>query len=158
ASPDETVYQWLIRNGQAPRLIEIFWEPLALAALNQPIRQAAALPFTRVLAAMFGDSRQDSAIVLPQAPLDEVYAGPARAFLESRGGTIRTGSPGRVLPSANGVPAVMVRDETIEARSVICAVPWFELPAVLADVPALAPVVDAAARTPASPIVSVNLW
>src|SRR5581483_5519756 len=35
ASPDETVGQWLVRNGQTPRLRELLWDPLALAALNQ---------------------------------------------------------------------------------------------------------------------------
>ena len=34
ASPDETVENWLIRNGQTPRLRELLWDPLALAALT----------------------------------------------------------------------------------------------------------------------------
>ena len=33
ASPGETVENWLIRNGQTPRLREMLWDPLALAAL-----------------------------------------------------------------------------------------------------------------------------
>src|SRR5262249_5812180 len=55
ASPGETVESWLIRNGQTPRIREMLWDPLALAALNQPVSQAAAPPFARVLAEMFGD-------------------------------------------------------------------------------------------------------
>ena len=47
----ETVRQWLLRNGQAARLCELFWEPLALAALNQSIDQAEASHFMRVLGA-----------------------------------------------------------------------------------------------------------
>ena len=54
ASPGETVENWLIRNGQTPRLRELLWDPLAVAALNQPTNQAAAPPFARVLAEMFG--------------------------------------------------------------------------------------------------------
>src|SRR5262249_41525596 len=54
ASPGETVEAWLVRNGQTPRLREMLWEPLALAALNQPVNQAGAPPFARVLAEMFG--------------------------------------------------------------------------------------------------------
>ena len=34
-----SVRQWLAELGQAPRLCEMFWEPLALAALNQSIDQ-----------------------------------------------------------------------------------------------------------------------
>src|SRR5262249_33300226 len=54
ASPGETVENWLIRNGQTARLRELLWDPLALAALNQPPDRAAAPPFVRVLAEMFG--------------------------------------------------------------------------------------------------------
>ncbi len=35
--PDETVRAWLRNMGQTPRLITLLWEPLAVAALNQPI-------------------------------------------------------------------------------------------------------------------------
>ena len=40
-----SVRAWLRKNGQAPRLCELFWEPLALAALNQSIDQADASHF-----------------------------------------------------------------------------------------------------------------
>ena len=35
--------------GQTPRLIALLWEPLAVAALNQPIDAAAAAPFALVI-------------------------------------------------------------------------------------------------------------
>ena len=41
-SPEETVENWLVRNGQTARLREMLWDPLALAALNQPPGEAAA--------------------------------------------------------------------------------------------------------------------
>jgi len=34
------VAAWLERHGQGPRLREMLWEPLALAALNQHIDRA----------------------------------------------------------------------------------------------------------------------
>ena len=54
-SPSEagTVRQWLLRYGQTPRLIELLWEPLAVAALNQPIDSAGAASFASVLERMF---------------------------------------------------------------------------------------------------------
>ena len=78
ASPGETVEDWLIRNGQTPRLRELLWDPLALAALNQPPDQAAAPLFARVLAEMFGDDPRAAAIALPTRPLHLMYAEPAR--------------------------------------------------------------------------------
>lgn len=169
ASPGETVRKWLELNGQAPRLVELLWEPLALAALNQPIDQAAALPFVRVLREMFSGDRRAASIVLPRTPLDEMYAAPARAFIEARGGEVRTGSPARLGLSSTGALQINLRppregqsfpagSELVGMQIVICAVPWHELPDVLAEIAPLADVVSAAARTPASPIVTVNLW
>ena len=48
ASPGETVDNWLMRNGQTPRMREMLWDPLALAALNEsPGRASAATRATR---------------------------------------------------------------------------------------------------------------
>ena len=67
-----------MRNGQTPRLREMLWDPLALAALNQPPSVAAAPPFARVLGEMFGADPRGAAIALPTRPLDAMYADPAR--------------------------------------------------------------------------------
>ena len=151
---NETVREWLLRRGQTPRLIELLWEPLAVAALNQPIDEAAAAPFARVLRHLFGRHRRDAALAIPLKPLDELYALPAKAFIEARGGQVRTGAPATIE-----WPTVRVREERILAPVVICAVPWFALHDVLVDPPAsLRTLLDAARGTAASPIVTVNLW
>ncbi len=151
--------QWLERNGQTPKLVELLWEPLAIAALNQPIDEAAAEPFTRVLALMLGPDPRDSAIALPLKPLDELYVEPARAFLEARRGAIRAGAPARIVIEGGSRWHVAVRDEVLRAGTVICAAPWYAWPEIFeSGAGPLAGVLDAAARTPASPIVTVNLW
>jgi hydroxysqualene dehydroxylase len=166
--PMETVRQWLERHQQTPRLIELLWEPLAVAALNQSIDTAAATPFARVLALLFGSSRRDSALALPVKPLDEMYARPARLFIEHHGGTVRTSASAAVICGASLYGekgstlqrvVVRTRNEKFIAPAVVCAVPWFALPDTLIDpTPALVPVVQAARRTAASSIVTVNLW
>ena len=90
----ETVGAWLRRQRQTPRLCELLWEPLAVAALNQQLDVAAAAPFVRVLAQMFGGSRRDAAIGLPRVPLDDLYAKPAAAWLADRGGEVQDGLAG----------------------------------------------------------------
>lgn len=159
ASPGETVEEWLINNGQTARLREMLWEPLALAALNQSIREAAAPPFAAVLARMFGGDARDAALGLPACPLDELYAEPARRFIESRGGEVRIGVPARVHLAGGRVTHVEARGEHLRAGAVVCAVPWYVLPDLFAG--DTAPVDDlraAAAGTRASPIASVNVW
>ncbi len=165
-----TVREWLVRNHQTPRLIEMLWEPLAVAALNQSIDVASAAPFARALAEMLGRHTRDASLALPLKPLDEMYALPARAYIEKHGGEVRTNSPARVEVSiASGAsissgadllgPRVTVRGEEFRARTVICAVPWFALSEVFVDPPAsLRDTLDAADRTASSPIVTVNLW
>jgi uncharacterized protein with NAD-binding domain and iron-sulfur cluster len=125
ASPGETVENWLIRNGQTPRLREMLWDPLALAALNQSPRQAAAPVFARVLAEMFGDDPRAAAIALPTQPLHLMYAGPAREYIEHAGGTVRTGAPARIKVHDDAVVAVESSEEQWSTNRVIAAVPWF---------------------------------
>ena len=154
---NETVREWLLQRGQTPRLIELLWEPLAVAALNQSIDVAAARPFVEVLRRMFGKSHLDSSLGLPLKPLNELYADPASTFVERRGGAVRLNAPARLRTS--GRLTVATRGDEMRPDAVICAVPWYSLADVFADpVPALAAVLDAARRTAASPIVTVNLW
>ena len=161
ASPDETVENWLIRNGQTPRLRELLWDPLALAALNQQPRHAAAPPFARVLAEMFSDDPRAAAIALPTRPLHLMYAEPAREYIESHGGMVRTGAASKIVMSADGgaITGVRVGEETVPASQIISSVPWFGLADLFDEAPAaLSGVLDRARRMTSSPIVTVNLW
>lgn len=156
--PEETVEAWLIRNGQRSRLREMLWEPLALAALNQSIADATAAPFARVLKEMFGPDPQAAAIILPAKPLHQMYAEPARTFIERAGGTVRTGAPAAVAVTATGA-VVEAGDERWTPRAVVSAVPWFALDGlIVGDRGPLRDVLAHAAEMKSSPIVTVNLW
>lgn len=156
----ETVRAWLLRRGQTPRLIELLWEPLAVAALNQSIDVAAAAPFVRVLTQMLGRDRRNAAMGLPLKPLDELYARPATDFLGRHGGAVRTGTLATITSDmALRSQRVSAGDETFEAPAVICAVAWHALAQTFPQPSAcLQPLLDHAAATLASPIVTVNLW
>jgi squalene-associated FAD-dependent desaturase len=159
ASPHETVEQWLINNGQTRRMRDMLWEPLALAALNQSVREAAAPPFARVLKDMFTGDARDAALGLPSVPLEELFAGPARRFIEARGGEIRVGTPARISVEAGRVGGVELKGDRLRAGAVVCAAPWHALPDLfVGDTAPLSDVLRAAAETHACPIVSVNLW
>jgi hydroxysqualene dehydroxylase len=158
-APTLTVREWLVEHRQTPRLIECLWEPLAVAALNQPIDQASAAPFLAVLRRMFTFDWRDAALALPVRPLDDLCGRPASAFVEARGGAVRVNAPARVEHAADGPGlSVRVRDDVMSARAVICAVPWHALPSVLTGIPELSNIAAAAGCTAASPIVTVNLW
>jgi squalene-associated FAD-dependent desaturase len=160
AVPDGTVSEWLKAHRQGPKLRSWLWEPLAIAALNQSPDDAAAAPFVRVLAEMFGPDPGAAALVLPTTPLHLMYAEPARAYITARGGEVRTNALARVVVEDSCVTGVDVRGERIDTSTVIAAVPWFALrplfgtrpPRALADTLARADAMDA------MPIVTVNLW
>ena len=162
AEPDArgvTVRDWLVAHGQAPRLIELLWEPLALAALNQPIDLAAADTFVEVLSRLFGPEAERASLVLPAVPLDELYAEPARAWLRARRAEVRTKAPARVVIEGDRVLGVEVRGERLRAPVVICAAPWTAFDDIFRPVPAgLGDLVERAVATGCSPIVTVNLW
>jgi zeta-carotene desaturase len=159
ASPGETVEEWLITNGQTARIREMLWEPLALAALNQSVRVAAAPPFVAVLAQMFGGGPKDASLALPTWPLDQVYAEPARRFIEARGGEVRIGCHARVHLAQGAVSHVDARGERLHAHAVVAAVPWYALVDLFAgDLGPVEAIRAAAAATKPSPIASVNLW
>jgi squalene-associated FAD-dependent desaturase len=156
---DETVEAWLVRKRQTPRVRELLWDPLTVAAINQAPDIAAAAPFVRVIARMFGGSRRDAAIGLPSVPLDELYARPAAEWIRARGGEVRTNAPARIACDGGRLTSVHVRDGRIDASAVVCAVPWYALPKMFEPAPGeLASALAAAAATAASPIVTVNLW
>lgn len=162
----ETVAAWLAAHRQGPMLTSWLWEPLAVAALNQLPEEALAQPFVRVLAEMFGPDRAAAAMVLPNRPLHQMYAEPARHFIEARGGVVWTGALARVIADDGGVTGVEVRrggseqPHRIAARRVVAAVPWFALRTLFSPrVPApLTTIVENASRMASKPIVTVNLW
>jgi len=158
-SSHETVDAWLVRNRQTPRVRELLWDPLCVAAINQAPDVAAAGPFVRVLAQMFGGSRRDAAIGLPRVPLDELYARPAAEWIRAQGGDVRVNARATIGCEDGRVTHVRVRDERIDTSAVVCAVAWYMLPAVFDPIPGeLAPTIANASATAGSPIVTVNLW
>ena len=155
----QTVREWLIANGQSARLCQMLWEPLALAALNQPVDAADIRMFLAVLHRMFGPEPDASTLLLPAVPLDDLYAHPAAAYLARSGSRVTVHSPARIHCDGDRVAAVSVRDERIGAAAVISTVPWF----AFADLfetppPSLRRTLANAAGLASSPIVTVNLW
>lgn len=154
-----TVRDWLVKNGQAPRLCELFWEPLALAALNQSIDQAEAAYFIRVLERVFGPDPSAAALVLPAVPLDEMYAEPGKRWLEQRGHAVRVNAPATIVIENQRVTGVRVRDEVIAAPVVVSTVPWHAFHALFEQPPVeLREAITNASALASLPIVTVNLW
>lgn len=154
----ETVSEWLARLGQSPRLVELLWEPLAVAALNQPITVGAAAPFAAVLERVLM-SRTSSALGLPAVPLGDLFGQSSKAFIEGRGGAVWLGAPAGLAFDADQRATVVARGGAVPAQTIVVAVEWHGLSRLCPNPPAaLRDVWDAAGATPASAIVSVHAW
>jgi hydroxysqualene dehydroxylase len=159
AATDETVREWLARHHQPARLCRLFWEPLALATLNQSIDSAAAGPFLTVIARMLAAGPDAATLLLPAALLDEFYAEPSRTFIADRGSICRTGAPVRIAVEGDRLRGVVAGGELLDAPIVISAVPWFAFTELFDTPPvALQQVIAVAERLESSPIVTVNVW
>ncbi len=159
--PDQTVDGWLDQLRQPRAVRDWLWHPLTLAALNQSADRAAAAPFVRVVAQLFGPAPEDSSVGLARVPLDDLYAEPARRFIESRGGIVRVKSPARVVLDADGaVAGVATPDGVVSSRGVIGAVAWHSFRGLWdgAVPPAVEAISQSASAMESSPIVTVNLW
>jgi zeta-carotene desaturase len=155
-----TVQQWLDHHRQGKVLQEWLWHPLAVAALNQQPQHAAADPFVRILAQMFGPDPGAASVILPTRPLHEMYAEPARRYISARGGEVRTSALARLSVSDGAVAHVEVRGERFMAPQVIAAVPWFALRTLFGSPSpiALEGLFGVVAQMQPTPIVTVNLW
>jgi squalene-associated FAD-dependent desaturase len=155
----ETVRAWLVRHGQAARLIELLWEPLAVAALNQSIDDATATTFVEVLRRMLGPGPDDAAIAWGTDSLSAVLVDPAVAFIEARGGSVQRGATARVVVEDGRASGVVAGGRRIQAGSVVSSVPWHALPGLFDGVPGgLAPLLAEASARRSVPIVNANLW
>lgn len=155
-----TVTRWLDAHGQTAGIREWLWHPLTFAALNQPPEIAAAAPFVRVVAELFGPRVEDAAVGLARVPLDELYVPPAIQIIERAGGVVRLKTEPRLRAENGRVVVIDVDGGLIDADAVISAVPWHAFGDLWHDgVPEpITPVAAAAASTTSSPIVTVNLW
>jgi hydroxysqualene dehydroxylase len=156
---DETVRAWLGRHGQSERLVELLWEPLAVAALNESIDRAAAGPFAEVVRRILGPGPDDASMAWPADSLSHVLIDPAARYVESRGGSIVAGCAATVSLGDGRAAGARVRDREVPADAVISSVPWHAFSALFEAAPGpLASLATCAAARRAEAIVTVNLW
>lgn len=155
-----TVSQWLNEAGQSPLLEQLLWEPLTLATLNTPLRQASAFLLYQVLQKAFLGNAAESGLGLAKRMLGEIFARPAERFIRQQGGEIRTFCTAkRLLREGDRISAVLTqKNERIEVREIISALPPNALARLLSDseIGDAVPTDITAFRY--SPIITVNLW
>ena len=136
----------------------MLWDPLALAALNQPPDEAAA-PVVRARAR--GDVRRRSAARASccRPPLDaDVRRARARLHRGARRHGANRSARASRLERGRASAAVDAAGESLPRRRSLAAVPWFALARLFDGTAAAGGDRSTRARMASSPIVTVNLW
>ena len=155
--PSETVEAWMRRWGQTPNIIRALWEPLCIAALNEPVATGSAQLFATVIRRSFLAGAADSTILLSRVGLSELFAPEIKRLLEMCGGTLRLQSPVTGLTFA-GTTLKDIRlgdGTTLQPEAVVSALPWHVLRGLLPPESKLA---RACGQIQDAPIVSLHLW
>lgn len=95
-------------------ILEDLIEPLCVAALNTPMREASATVFLRVLHDALFSGPGSADLLLPRAPLAELLAHPAESWLRDKGATLHIGR------------RVQSHDELADFDHIILATPSLE--------------------------------
>ncbi|MCA1324025.1 hydroxysqualene dehydroxylase HpnE [Herbaspirillum sp. alder98] len=88
---DCSVATLLERHDQTPRLVQLLWRPLCIAALNTPPERASAQVFLNVLRDSLGARRSASDMLVPRRDLTALLPEAAARFIQQRGGEVQTG-------------------------------------------------------------------
>ena len=154
---NETVEAWLKRWGQTPNLIRALWEPLCIAALNEPVSTASAPLFATVIRRSFLAGASDSSILLSRVGLSELFAPEVKRLLEMCKGTLRMQTMVTGLAFADGKLRTITFSDgsTIQPEAVVSALPWHVLRGLL---PADSKLAKACGEIHDAPIVSLHLW
>lgn len=135
---DISVTSWLQQHRQPQRLITAFWEPLCLATLNTPLKEASAKTFVRVLSDAFLHSASASDYLIPRQDLSSTFVDPAMTFIEKNNGHITLAQRvDKVLVENNQVIGVECQGVTLKSDHVIISTPPNITATILNGIPSL---------------------
>jgi squalene-associated FAD-dependent desaturase len=158
----ESFESWLVRHGQGPRVIKLFWETVLVSALNERVGQMDVGYARKVFLDGFLRSRDGFQLEIPIVPLGELYGKRLESWLAKQGVTVRlkTGIERIECDEDGSVCGVALRaGQSLEADMIVLAVPFDKvlrlLPEALREkIPALEHL--DCLRT--APIAGVHLW
>ena len=139
-----TMMQWLIEKGQTKRVIDRFWAPVLVSAINEDLDKLSALHGFQVFWLGFLGSSTSYQMGIPNVPLGSLYSSGAwqqfpNVRIHLRSGIERLGAEG-----------AMIRGELHTADYYVSTLPFEKLAVVAPD---LGP-----PQFAHSPITGIHLW
>lgn len=154
---DESVSfgDWLVAHFQTPSLIERFWKPVLVSALNTPIEKASFKYCRKVVVDSFFADRKAYRLKLPSLPLAELFGPRLFQQLKGFGLNIRLGSTVRsvLFDNEKATGVLLQNGDILEADHVVLAVPFQRLKSLLGE-----KIDETILGLQSSPITSVHMW
>ncbi len=152
--------EWLLNHSRTSDVRDRFWDVILVSALSETASRISVSAARKVFVDGFLSHRTGWRVLLPIAPLDEIYGQRLTNWLTSRDAVVRTQAGVAQLEEQDGrVSGARLRSgEVITADEFVLAVPWHRL----GDIVPLSLVdhstVTAASQLESAPISSVHLW
>jgi squalene-associated FAD-dependent desaturase len=157
---------WLRSKGQSEKAIRDFWDFMLVPTLNCRSDEASASDALFVLRAGFLASSDSAAIGVPGVGLSRLHVEPAVAYIEKRGGEVRTSTEIlRLEPTEGGVAGIVShnrregqgeRHERFDGY--VLALPHSKVTGVLPAALAAEEPFRSLAAIKTAPIINLHLW
>jgi squalene-associated FAD-dependent desaturase len=128
---DCSVLELLQRYDQTPRLIQLMWRPLCIAALNTLPEHASAQVFLSVLRDSLGAGRAASDMLIPRADLTTLLPQQAARFIASKDGKVLLGQAVKSVVRDNDHWRVATQRDILGVDKVVVATPVGQTAALL---------------------------
>ncbi len=146
-----TMQAWLEEKRQSRRVMERFWAPVLVSAVNEELNRMAARHGFQVFRVAFFGAKDACEMGVPRVPLGELHA--AERLGRIAGLELRTGTRVSGIVFGGGRARAFETDSgPVEGDAFIAALPFQALRAVLEEA-----VPDWSVFTP-SPIAGIHLW
>lgn len=173
ADADPPLRPWLEKHGQSQAAIDRFWGVVLTSALNETVDRVGLKYARKVFRDGFMTHRDGFVVQVPKVPLAELYGEKLRGWLDAHGVIVQEGAAVRSMTVEDSRIALVLRNAsdrvdpaarslTLPApgisQSVILAVPFDRVLALLPSDIAAAPFFARIGQLQPSPITSVHVW
>ncbi len=157
---EETIADWLRRQGQSQRAIEHFWSVILVGALSEPVERISVGAARKVFVDGFMTARAAYELEVPGGSLAEIL-GRIAASLAEHDVAVHLGTPvAQIDGDLRRATGIVLRDGRREEFDfVVVAVPWGRVRSLFsAEMLSAVPALERAGEIQPAPITAVHLW
>lgn len=154
---DLNVYEYLKNKKQTENIIKSLWEIIGVGALNTSLHEASVKTFDNLLKKIFFTDNLSSTLIIPEAPLSEIFVNPAVRYFNKNG--INFSLSEKVIKfecETNSVKKVITTNREIsDFTKLVLAIPPYAIKKINSSIPITDQNIE---HMTYSPIITIHLW